>query len=245
MRAYASKLWNHRRVNSPYNPEANEVESKTARLVKRLFEAYKDELIPRLPTIRNYNLTSRAKHGLAGGSTGNPDCGFLYLLVRAFHRKSIFEIGTYVGTSAITMGAAARANGGKLVTCDPENYACLPEAENDVIRYLQMDHEQALSTLKKERVQIDFVFADWQPSLASINLINELASQDLIFTAHDYVLPHDKGVVAFELMSQHYRRANECTWFLPDEQPIQVSSDIQLQQCTAAMIPNILLDPWL
>lgn len=226
-------------------PRSQDLESKTSRLVKRLFEAYKDELIPRLPEIWEHNVTSRAKHGLEGGSTGNPDCGFLFLLVKAFHRKSIFEIGTYVGTSAVAMASAARSNGGRLVTCDPENYACLPESESDVIRYLQMDHEQALLTLKRDQVQIDFVFADWQPSPGSIDLINELASDDLIFAAHDYVLPRDKGVVAFELMSKHYQRVHECTWFLPDEQPIQVSADIQLQQCTAVMIPDRLLGPWL
>ncbi len=220
------------------------MKTATERLVKRLFEAYADKLVPRLPTVHKHNVTARARYSLEGGSTGNPDCGFLYLLVRAFDRKSVFEIGTYVGTSALCMGAATRLNGGHLVTCDPENYECLPEAQKDIIRYLHMDQEQALLTLKQEGAEIDFVFADWQPSLASVELINELGSRDLIFTAHDYVLPRDKGVVAYELMSEHYVRAKDCTWFLPDEQPIQVTPEIQIQQCTAAMIPNELLGQW-
>jgi predicted O-methyltransferase YrrM len=56
--------------------------------------------------IRDHNVTSRARHGLPGGSTGNPDCAFLYLLVKAFQRRSIFEVGTYVGTSAVAMTMA-------------------------------------------------------------------------------------------------------------------------------------------
>ncbi len=143
------------------------------------------------------------------------------------------------------MGYAVLLNGGKVVTCDPEDYACLPESERDVIRYLRMDQEQALLTLKREQVQIEFVFADAKCSISSIKLIDQLASDDLIFAAHDYVLPRDKGVVACELMNEHYRRIHECTWILPEEQPIRVSDNIRLQQCTAAMIPNRLLEPWL
>jgi hypothetical protein len=91
-------------------------------LVARLYECHGHGLVEKLTAFRHHNVTSRARHGLAGGSTGNRDCGFLYLLVKAFACRSIFEIGTYVGTSAVAMAVA----GGHVTTCDPHDYGCLP-----------------------------------------------------------------------------------------------------------------------
>jgi hypothetical protein len=103
---------------------------QTREFVARLYERHGHGLVEKLTAIRYHNVTSRARRGLAGGSTGNPDCGFLYLLVKAFARRSIFEIGTYVGTSAVAMTMA----GGHVTTCDPNDYDCLPPG----IRFLNM-----------------------------------------------------------------------------------------------------------
>jgi hypothetical protein len=64
-------------------------------------------------------------------------------------------------------------------------------------------------------------FADWVPSADAFSLINELSTPDFIFTAHDYG-PGDKGEVCFHLMSEKYRRDNECTWILPEVVPFEV-----------------------
>ncbi|HID49885.1 MAG TPA: hypothetical protein EYP40_09810 [Chromatiales bacterium] len=220
------------------------MESLNTRFVKSLFHAYGPDLVPLLPEIRNHNVTARERLGLSGGSTGNADCGFLYLLVRAFNRRSVFEIGTYVGTSAVAMSMAARNNDGTVVTCDPEDYGCLPESAQELIRFLHMPSEEALGQLQQENKTIDFVFADWAPSRQAIKLINQLSTDDFIFSAHDYVLPDDEGVVAKKLMTKHYKRIKECTWILPDEEPVQVAPGIELQQCTAVLIPNRLLADW-
>jgi O-methyltransferase len=220
------------------------MESLNSRFVKSLFHAYGSDLVPLLPEIREHNVTARERLGLSGGSTGNADCGFLYLLVRAFKRRSIFEIGTYVGTSAVAMSLATRGNGGTVVTCDPEDYGSLPLSANECIQFLHMPSEEALALLKRENKTVDFVFADWAPSRQAIELINDLSTDDFIFSAHDYVLPNDKGVVAKKLMTKHYKRIGECTWILPDEEPVQVAPGIELQQCTAVLIPNRLLAEW-
>jgi hypothetical protein len=172
---------------------------QTREFVTRLYSLHGHGLIEKLTAIRDHNVTSRARHGLAGGSTGNADCGFL--LVKAFARRSIFEIGTYVGTSAVAMTMA----GGHVTTCDPKDYGCLPPVSNDAIASL-----------------------------------NKIGSDDMIFTAHDYASGH-KGEVCVDLMSKHYRRAQECTWFLPESEPIEVAPGLLIEEATAAMVPNQLI----
>lgn len=43
---------------------------QTRELVTRLYERHGDGLLEKLTAIRYHNVTSRARHGLAGGSTG-------------------------------------------------------------------------------------------------------------------------------------------------------------------------------
>ena len=62
----------------------------------------------------------------AGGSTSSEDCLLLYLMIRQFERRMGFEIGTYIGTTAVCMNEALRRNGGVLTTSDPIDYAALP-----------------------------------------------------------------------------------------------------------------------
>jgi hypothetical protein len=205
---------------------------QTREFVTRLYERHGYGLAEKLTAIRYYNVTSRARCGLAGGSTGNPDCGFLYLLVKAFARRCIFEIGTYVGTSAVAMAMAS----GHVTTCDPDDYGCLPPD----IRFLNMTDSAALRVLQREGATVDMVFADAVVSLDAIALLNKIGSKDMIFTAHDYA-PGDKGEICFRLMSEHYRRTTESTWFLPEAEPVEVAPGLFLERATAAMIPNRLI----
>jgi hypothetical protein len=205
---------------------------QTRQFVTRLYARHGQGLVEKLSAIGYHNVASRARRGLAGGSTGNPDCGFLYLLVKAFARRSIFEIGTYVGTSAVAMTMA----GGHVTTCDPKDYGCLPPG----IRFLNMKDTDALRVLRREGATVDMVFADAVVSLDAIALLNKIGSEDMIFTAHDYA-PGDKGEICVRLMSKHYCRAAGSTWFLPDAEPIKVAPGLLVERATAAMIPNQLM----
>ena len=151
---------------------------QTREFVTRLFERHGHGLIEKLTAISYHNVTARAQHGLAGGSTGTADCGFRYLLVKAFARRSIFEIGTYVGTSAVAMAMAD----GHVTTCDPKDYGCLPAG----IRFLNMTDRDALRLLRREAAIVDMVFADVAVSSDAIAFLNKIGSDDMIFTAHDY-----------------------------------------------------------
>jgi len=82
--------------------------------------------------------------------------------------------------------------------------------------------------------------ADAVVSLDAVALLNKIGSEDMIFTAHDYA-HGDKGEVCFRLMSKHYRRATESTWFLPESEPVEVARGLLVERATAAMIPNRLI----
>lgn len=214
----------------------------TGTFVTQLFERHGAGLADQLALIQEHNVSSRAKLGLDGGSTGVADCGFLHLLVKAFARKHVFEIGTYVGTSAVAQAHAARGHGGRVTTCDPEAYHCIPAAEQDVIHFRNMPADAALEGIKKQGDTVDMVFADWLPSRRTIELLNEVGTRDMIFAAHDYNPPDDKGVLAVELVSRYYRRAHAGQWFLPEPQRIRVAPGIELQQSVAVLVPYCLLD---
>src|SRR5262245_37231653 len=65
--------------------------------------------------------------GLVGSySTSLEDCLLLYLLIRHFGRRAVFEVGTFIGTTAVVMNAAVKRNGGTCITCDPDDHGCLP-----------------------------------------------------------------------------------------------------------------------
>jgi hypothetical protein len=103
-----------------------------------------------------------------------------------------------------------------------------------------MTDSDALRVLRREGATVDMVFADAPVSLDAIALLNKIGSEDMIFTAHDYA-PGDKGEICFRLVSKHYRRVTESTWFLPEAEPVEVARGLLLERTTAAMIPNRLI----
>lgn len=200
--------------------------------ISRLYARHGDGLAETLASISDYNISSRARHGLAGGSTGTADCGFLYLLVKEFRRRTVFEIGTYVGTSAVAMQSA----GASVVTCDPTEYGGLPTG----LRFLKMDDVGASQVLKSEGTRPDMVFADWPPSVETILTLNDIGSEDMIFAVHDY-LPGDKGEIAVRTINRHDRRAGDGTWLFPPKAPVALAPGVAIDAATAVLIPNRLL----
>src|SRR5664280_2720438 len=70
-------------------------------------------------------------------STSLEDCLMLYSLIRHFDRRSVFEVGTNIGTSAVVMSAAVQQNGGNCITCDPIDYGCL--LPDYCVRFMHME----------------------------------------------------------------------------------------------------------
>jgi hypothetical protein len=160
------------------------------------------------------------------------------LLVHAFKRRHIFEIGTYIGTSAVAMAQAAALHGGVVITCDPEDYGCLPTTLG--IRFIRGTDHTAAQTLRAEGIRPDFVFADSMISEATLSILNDIGSEDMIIAVHDY-LPGDKGERNKELIDARYKRAADGVWMLPFKGTVTLAAGVCVQEATAVLMPRSLL----
>ncbi len=99
----------------------------------------------------------------------HPDSGrLLYVLALAKESKSIVEVGTSHGYSTLWLAAAAKVNGGRVVTCDinPERIAAARQnfadaGLADVIEILEGD---ARETLRGRSEPVDLLFIDSEKS---------------------------------------------------------------------------------
>jgi predicted O-methyltransferase YrrM len=172
-------------------------------------------------------------------TTSIEDCVFLYLLIRYFNRRSAFEVGAYIGTSALCMNEGARRNGGVMTTTDPVDYGGIPPWSG--IRFIRGPAIVGLSTLKDERKAIDFCFFDWLPDDSTLHLLQNLLAPDAILATHDYG-NNVKGEQTIEAINR-VGLLNGRKWLLPSvEQPVLMDG-MRINYCTAVCIPTSLIEP--
>ncbi len=137
-----------------------------------------------------------AADGKVAGAVNIADYKILYLLVRVYKPKVIFEIGTWIGTSAMIMAEAMRANGtgGKIYTCDHNHYYALDDSYSDIIVPINAFSAEALDQIPED-TKIDFVFADGELTFRTISKLKPLLTTEAIIATHDYTPPDDKGVL--------------------------------------------------
>jgi predicted O-methyltransferase YrrM len=155
----------------------------------------------RLTAIEQYPDIPRGTDELDSGTISLPDAKLLYLLIRYFKPKVIFEIGTWIGTSSMVMAEAIKknANGGHIYTCDSNNYYALDNSYQDTITTINAYSDQALTTLPIH-TKIDFVFADGELTFSTIKQLKPKLTKNTIITTHDFTLPAEKGVLNFARM---------------------------------------------
>lgn len=95
----------------------------------------------------------------------SPDEGkLLYVLARAIGARRIVEFGASYGISSIYLGAAARENGGKLVTTEvhPDKCAVLRQtfAEAGLTDAIELREGDAMETLSDFEGPVDLLFLD-------------------------------------------------------------------------------------
>jgi len=139
--------------------------------------------------------------GLDNGTISIYDARLLYVLVRALKPKVIFEIGTWIGTSAMMMAEAVRRNdnGGKIYTCDVNTFYSVDDSYDDIITPINAFSEDALDRIPSD-FMIDFVFTDGELTFKTIAKLKPKLSPEAVITTHDFVLPAEKGVLNFVRM---------------------------------------------
>lgn len=94
---------------------------------------------------------------------------FLYMQALASGAKNIVEFGTSYGISTLYLAAAAKRNGGRVITCEylPHKAAAARKhfQEAGLADYIELREGDALETLKSLDIRPDFVLLDGWPDL--------------------------------------------------------------------------------
>jgi predicted O-methyltransferase YrrM len=209
--------------------------SDTQKLITAIYPAFTSE-IAAMAEVVNAHVTACRQKGFSGeNSTSMEDCCLLYLLIRQFRRRMAFELGTFIGTTAIAMNEALKRSGATLTTCDPQNCRTIPETAG--IRFINAVGTVALRALREEGSCVDFAFIDWLPDQDTFDLLSQVSTRDLIIAVHDYI-PQMKGKLLVDALQE--RPAGR--WFFPDSEPVTFPDGARINACTAFFIPNELLD---
>jgi len=168
-----------------------ETESELRSFKKKILDLRKAGRI-KYPELPSYS------DDLIHGTINSFDAEVLYFLIRKFKPKIVFEIGTWVGTSAMVMAEAIRRNdnGGKIYTCDINNYFLLGEEYSDIITAITEYSDVAIDKIPAEE-KIDFVFTDGELTFKTLRNLIERLNPDALIVTHDFVLPAEKGVLNF------------------------------------------------
>jgi len=150
----------------------------------------------RQTAIEKYPDIPRGPDELDSGTISVPDAKLLYLLVRYFKPKVIFEIGTWIGTSSMVMAEAMKKNNndGHIYTCDANTFFAVDYLYQDVITTINAYSDVALDSIPTD-TKVDFVFADGELTFATIKKLKPLLHKDAIVSTHDFTLPAEKGVL--------------------------------------------------
>lgn len=139
----------------------------------------------------------RDSNGNVAGSASFADCLFLYLCVLEYRPQTIFEIGTWIGTSSVFMTEAlAQIGSGTVHTCDVNDYRVIPEQYTNIVFH----HTHSSRALDDIDAPIDFVFADGTVTPATAWKLRSAFQENGVFATHDFKPPIDKGVQNLLLM---------------------------------------------
>lgn len=172
-----------------YGQYGNEIEQLLPKLEEKI-----DRL--RVKGVREFPNIRTTKEAKVAGTINLDDVVILYLLVRTFKPKVIFEIGTWIGTSAMIMAEAVRANNNEAViyTCDFNSYYLLDESYKDIVLPVNAYSDMALEQIPGDK-KIDLVFADGELTYETIKKLKPKLNTDAIISTHDFLQPAEKGVL--------------------------------------------------
>jgi len=212
----------------------------TASLIRSMWAPRAEEIRELVSFGENYVVDYIQRHRADPAqvfTTSREDCALLYLLIRHFRRRSVFEVGTGIGTSAASMARAIRRNGGgRLVTSDPVDRGAVV---SDAL-LLQGSATEALILLRREGFTADFCFIDWPPDKDGLALLRQVLARDVIIAVHDHNDSDPKGrEVVASLASAGVTGRGK--WFLPSAKPDLMEDGTRVNNCTAFWLPEALL----
>ena len=135
-----------------------------------------------------------ADDGKTAGTINVDDFAILHMLVRTFKPRVVFEVGTWLGTSAMVIADGMRMNGsGHVYTCDQNSYYALDKAYDDIITRLVGFSDTVVKDIP-DASKVDMIFADGELTFGTLKALGPYMKDKTIIVTHDYEGIAEKGV---------------------------------------------------
>jgi predicted O-methyltransferase YrrM len=175
-------------------------------LISKMYDQYGSEVVELSSTLETKinELRTRgvelypdiriASDGKTAGTISTDDFAILHLLIRTFKPQAVFEVGTWLGTSAMVMADAMHMNGsGHIYTCDQNSYYALDESYDEQITRLIGFSDVVVNQLPTD-CKVDMIFADGELTFNTLKALAPHMSDNTIIVTHDYEGIAEKGV---------------------------------------------------
>jgi predicted O-methyltransferase YrrM len=126
----------------------------------------------------------------------------LYTAVRHVKPKFIFEIGTFIGKSALAMALAADANPGdaEIYSCDGSNDFHVPAlTRTKIVGFPKTTSTTALGQIAQTGRKVDFVHIDGRLAHEDFDLLESVSDPKVVIALDDFE-GIEKGVANFSTM---------------------------------------------
>jgi predicted O-methyltransferase YrrM len=113
----------------------------------------------------------------------------LYLATRNLQPNCVFEVGTFIGKSTLSMGLAVdrNNNGGRIFTCDGSNDFHLPKISSCQIQgFSKTTSTAALTALVRDKVSVDMAHLDGRISAQDLDLLEKIADPRIVIALDDF-----------------------------------------------------------
>lgn len=140
----------------------------------------------------------REKAAYKTGSIGYGDAEDLYLITRYFKPYNIAEVGTFIGTSTVTMRHAF--SGCTIYTCDVSNKICVSPGDQEIKHYYKTPSHEMFKDLAFKGETMDMVYLDGRLSQDDMEPLSKIIRKDTVFVLDDFE-GTEKGVANAMLLS--------------------------------------------
>lgn len=166
----------------------------------------------------------------------------LSLLVRNARPAAVFEIGTFIGKSTLSMALAMDAIGvsGRIFTCDGSNDFRVPRLSQTPIQgFPRTSSTEVLEKLKTEGVTLDMLHIDGRLGDRDAELIEQIMAPNAVVAVDDFE-GTEKGV---SVVSQLFTRPAFARHLLVYPMPAQAREAAGLlgSNSTAVLLPSSAL----